>query len=43
MYAVVISRGIEYDRFYDRADAEAIAASLRAAGRTSARVERVSL
>ena len=42
MYAVVISKGIEYDRFFEREDAEAQVAFLRAAGRTSARVERVS-
>lgn len=43
MYAVIISKGIEFDRFIDREDAEAQVAILRAAGRTSARVERVSL
>lgn len=43
MYAVIFSNGIEFDRFLDREDAEIQVQILRAAGRTSARVERVSL
>lgn len=43
MYAVIVSRGIEYSRHAERADAEIEASILRAAGRTSARIERVSL
>ncbi len=42
MYAVIFANGLEFDRFMDREDAEIIAASLKAAGRSSARVERVS-
>ena len=42
MYAVIVSKDIEYDRFIEREDAEAMVAILRANGRTSARVERVS-
>lgn len=42
MYAVILSTGIEYDRFLDREDAQTCADILRANGRTSARVERVS-
>jgi hypothetical protein len=43
MYAVIVSRGFEYDRYMNREDAEIMVAQLRAAGRTSARVERVTL
>lgn len=42
MHAVIISRDTEYDRFLDREDALVCADILRANGRTSARVERVS-
>lgn len=42
MYAVILSNGIEFDRFLDREDAEYQASILRANGRTSAHVERVS-
>ena len=42
MYLVVFSSGLEYARFADREDAEMQVSILRAAGRTSARVERVS-
>ena len=41
MYAVIISRDTEYDRFLEREDAQTCANILRANGRTSARVERV--
>jgi hypothetical protein len=43
MYAVIVSRNIEFARFSDREDALVQVAILQANGRTSARVERVSL
>lgn len=39
MFQVVISRGLVYDTFAEREHAQLVADQLRAAGRTSARVE----
>lgn len=44
MFNVVISSGLVFDGpFYERSDAQTVADQLIANGRTSARVERVSL
>lgn len=42
MYALIVSRDTEYDRFGLREDAETCADILRANGRTSVRVEKMS-
>lgn len=43
MYAVIISKDTEVDRFAEREDALIMVEILRSKGRTSARVERVTL